>query len=233
MRPALSLLGCIVCGVSFSPASIRLRQLIAGAAAARDGGAVQSAGEPRALPEGEPRFSLVECAGRLVELSGLGNSAVLSAAVGLVLDAQERGEPVAWVTSTESSFFPPDAAEAGVDLAALIVARGEPRKLAAMAEVLLRSGGFGLIVIDGTYDLPLATQTRLLGLAQKHDTALVFLTEKAAEAPSLGSLVSLRGEARRRRQGDHFVCEVRILKDKRRGPTWQHVEVRRGTTGLR
>jgi recombination protein RecA len=193
----------------------------------------QAQAEPQ--QQAEPRFSLTECAGRLVEISGMGGSAVLSAAAGLVLEAQEHAEPVAWVTSIESSFYPPDLDEAGIDLAALIVARGEPKKLTAMADVLLRSGGFGLIVIDGVIgcDLPLAAQTRLLGLAQKHETAIVFLTEKPADAPSLGSLVSLRGEARRQRNGPHYECEVKALKDKRRGPTWRHVEVRRGSTGLR
>lgn len=165
----------------------------------------------------------------------------MSAAIGLVIDAQERDEPVAWVTSIESSFYPPDAADAGVELDALLVARGARGQLTAMADVLLRSGGFGLIVIDGVLELPLAVQTRLSGLAQKHDAAVVFLTEKGGDAPSLGSLISLRGEARRRRQPeanapsneDRFACEVRILKDKRRGPTWTHVEVRRGSPGLR
>ena len=38
-------------------------------------------------------------------------------------------------------------------------------------------------------------QGRLVTLAQTHDAAIVCLTEKPADAASLGSLVSLRAEA--------------------------------------
>jgi len=70
-------------------------------------------------------------------------------------------------------------------------------------------------------------------LAQQHDTAVCCLTVKGPERDSLGSLVSLRGEAVRRRMGeDRFACVVRALKDKRGGPGWTHEEVARGTPGL-
>jgi hypothetical protein len=202
-----------------------------------------------------------------VELSGQGNAAVLTAAMRLVVDAQSRGETTAWVTTRESSFFPPDAAEAGVELGALAVVRiPDARLLGHAAERLVRCGAFGLVVVDlagapgtgaigvqpatmrasattdpsapidpsapmGTTapgapssaaaamrtpsrgvpsvpagvarrsdaDVPLALLTRLLGLAERHDTVVLFLTEKAPAAPSLGSLVSLRVEARRER----------------------------------
>src|SRR5262245_10310803 len=62
-------------------------------------------------------------AGRIVELSGARASASLTFATALVLDAQRRGETSAWVTSQASSFFPPDVAANGVDLAALPVVR--------------------------------------------------------------------------------------------------------------
>ena len=88
-------------------------------------------------------------AGRLAELSGTGATALLTAAFGLVLEAQQAGDPVAWVTSRTSSFFPPDAAEGGVDLEALAVVRAEDTVQAARAaDQLLRSGGFGLVVLD-------------------------------------------------------------------------------------
>jgi hypothetical protein len=35
-------------------------------------------------------------------------------------------------------------------------------------------------------------QTRLLGLAARHHTALIFLTQKSPDSPSLSSLISLR-----------------------------------------
>jgi len=111
-----------------------------------------------------------------------------------------------------------------------------PTTLAVAAERLLRSGAFGLVLIDLGKDpnLPAALQSRLLGLAQHHHSALVCLTQKAEETPSLGSLVSLRAHAVRSWLGqERFVCEARVRKDKRRGPGWSQSEVYRGPLGLR
>jgi recombination protein RecA len=168
-----------------------------------------------------------------VEVSGA--TATLTVAFGLVLEAQRQGEPVAWVTPWESSFYPPDAAEGGVDLNALVVVRvPDARDVARAADRLVRSGAFGLVVLDvGAARIPTPLQARLAGLAQKHRVALVCLTDKASEAPSLGSLVSLRVHARRKRIAeDRFACELIVLKDKRRGTTWAHEEICRGPAGL-
>ena len=204
-------------------------------------------------------WSLGELSGRLVELSG---EAALTVATGLVLQAQRAAEPTAWIArGGGSTFFPPDVAESGVDLAALAVVlplregaaviEGRPaegrsaarsahrlrlvRQLRA-AEQLLRSGAFGLVVLDlgSVVDLSLPAQTRLASLAQRHDSALLCLTEKDEPAPSLGSLVSLHVAVRRRQLPDgRFCCELRALKDKRRGPGWVAAEVCRGPVGLR
>jgi len=200
-------------------------------------------------------WSLGELSGRLVELSG---EAALTVATGLVLQAQRAGEPAAWIARA-ATFFPPDVAESGVDLAALAVvlparetedrtmmpagrsarARGARLRLVRQlraAEQLLRSGAFGLVVLDlgSVVDLSLQAQTRLASLAQRHDSALLCLTEKDESAPSLGSLVSLHVAVRRRQlPGGGFRCELRALKDKRRGPGWVAAEVYRGPAGLR
>ncbi|HXG53374.1 MAG TPA: recombinase A [candidate division Zixibacteria bacterium] len=174
--------------------------------------------------------------GRFVEISGAGASAALTAAFGLVLQAQQRGEAVGWVTLEESSFYPPDAAERGVDLGALAVVRvGRPEQIARAGEKLLRSGGFGLVVLDlGEADVPMPLQSRLCGLAHHHHTALVCLTAKERRRFSLSSLVSLRVQAERNRaEARRFTCALRVLKDKRRGPTWSHTEVCHGPAGLR
>lgn len=195
-------------------------------------------------PEGTATWRLETFLGRLAELSGGPATAALTLAFRLVLEAQRLGEPVAWITGRGSSFFPPDAADAGVDLDTLAVIRlPAMEQMARAADLLARSGGFGLVVLDlGRHvDLPLAAQTRLAGLARKHRTALLFLTE-AGDRPSLGSLISLRGEASRAGKGgggrkeeeEHrFRCEVRVLRDKRLGIGWRHREVCRGPHGLR
>jgi recombination protein RecA len=142
------------------------------------------------------------------------------------------------------SFYPPDAADSGVDLAALAVVRVHDVTAASRAaERLLRSGGFGLVVVDLgggiAVDLPIAHQGRLVTLAQTHDAAIVCITEKPGDSPSLGSLVSLRAEALRLHAPDDpsgaergYCVTLRVLKDKRRGPGWTRTTKLRGPPGM-
>jgi len=196
-------------------------------------GAVQRGWVPAATPA---EWRLSTFVGRFGELSGSHAGAVLTLAFRLVLEAQRLGEPAVWISRRESAFFPPDAAEVGVDLDALaVVWVSETLQAARAADHLLRSGGFGLVVLDigARAHLPIPVQTRLVGLANKHEAALLCLTEKDDDRPSLGSLVSLRAQAvRTRRVEDRYRCEARVLKDKRRGPGWSHAEVCRGPDGL-
>jgi len=183
------------------------------------------------------RWSLAALRGRLVELSARGAAATLTAAIEVVAEAQTQGEPVAWLTLTTSSFYPPDAAESGIDLAALVIVRAaDATTLARAAERLLRSGAFGLIVLDlgAQAELSMQIQGRLVTLAQTHDAAIVCLTEKPNDAASLGSLVSLRAEALRTTRAEHgeLTVTLRALKDKRRGPGWAHALKRRGPAGM-
>jgi recombination protein RecA len=183
-------------------------------------------------------WSRPNLAGRLVEISGARAVASLTAAVGLVRDAQAGGEPVVWITLPRTTFYPPDVADSGVDLASLAVVRvPDGRTAARAADRLIRSGAFGLVVLDLGTDGQIATalQGRLVGLAQKHDSAVVCVTAKNADAPSIGSMVSLRVEALREplELPGRFRCKLRVLKDKQRGPSWQHAEEVRGPAGLR
>lgn len=199
-------------------------------------------GQERSL---EP-WGLAALRGRLVELSARGAAATLTTAIDIVLEAQREAEPVAWIVpwttdarTSSGTFYPPDAADSGVDLSALVVVRA-PSALAATrsAERLLRSGAFGLVVLDfGSAGgelgrLPEHFLGRLVTLAQAHDAAIVCLTEKTTDATSLGSLVSLRAEALRTRTRDGFEITVRALKDKRRGPGWSRASKARGPAGL-
>lgn len=213
-------------------------------------GSIPLLGSARILPLG-----LVEVSG------GRRGDAALSVALRLVAAAQRVGEPAAWVAVRSDLFFPPDAARAGVDLEALPVVRlcgdrsrgGERRACAAgfcAVEHLLRSGAFGLVVLDlpprPTFSL--AVQSRLVPLALRHEATLLALTEKRREAGSLGALVTLRLHASRERLGgrggqlggkrEHraeglFTVEVEARKDKRARPGWRLGEVYRGPPGLR
>ena len=163
-------------------------------------------------------------AGNIVELSGRAPGK-LSTVARLIARAQACGEPVAWVAQRESSsFYPPDFARVGVDLASLVVVRvparasqaaetrseqrapsgqaaREPAKhvgahaVVRATEILLRSGAFGLVVVDLSHEVPrgeLSWQSRLSGLVRMHEARLVLLTSSRAEDPSLGPLVALR-----------------------------------------
>ena len=195
-------------------------------------------------------LTLSELSGRLTELSGQGNIANLTLACHIVLDAQQKGETTAWITGKESSFYPPDVARGGIDLSALAVIRcPDKRTIARVADRLARSGAFGLLVLDlgAEVNIPLPLQSHLAGLARIHDMAILFLTEKADDVPSLGSLVSLRGKTWSRREIDNdkslacndkqgfcaqFVCSFKAVKDKRRAPGWISERMYHGTPGL-
>ena len=207
--------------------------LAAGAARGLTTGAWLRAGLDPPPPPAWTRAALGGC---LAELSGAPGAPSLTLAFGLVLQVQQQGEPVAWLAHTDSTFYPPDAAEGGVDLAALPVIRlaGLRQRLQA-AEQLARAGAFGLLVIDlgACLDLPLAAQTRLADQALAHGTLILCLTAKTERQPSLGSLVAVRGHAQRTHHGeDRFACRVQALKDKRRGPGWADEEWCRGPDGL-
>jgi len=165
-----------------------------------------------------------------VQLTG---SCSLTAAASLLRDAQLAGETAAWVMRNSVSFYPPDLHAWGVDLGALIVVRApDGSSVARAADPLARSGAFGLLVLDIGDDarIPTPLLSRLLGLARKHDAAVLFLTG----GESLGSLISLRVEATMHRIDEaRFTVELCAVKDKRRAPGWTHEEICRGPAGLR
>ncbi|MGQ9592629.1 MAG: recombinase A [Planctomycetota bacterium] len=200
--------------------------------------------------------------GRLAEISGSSASAVLTLAFDLVTEAQGLGEPAAWISERARTFFPPDAAAAGADLERLaVILVPSPERAPAAADTLVRSGGFGLVVVDlagmeigggerggrvrpasSERCVPLGIQSRLAALAKRHGTAVVFLTEKPEGRPSLGPLVSLRVAAVRRETTARgagagsrglAVVEACILKDKRRGARIHRKEFCHGPPGWR
>ncbi len=165
--------------------------------------------------------------GRLVELSGSGNSARTSTAVSLLRYAQQRGETSAWIQSRNGSLFPPDLADCGVDLDALIVvhipALAGPHAKIRAAEILLRSTAYGLIVLDLSKDIPpgspSAWQGRLLGLARQHTSRILILTRSTQHESSLGPLIALRVDSRRHEErsptgSTSFRIDHEILKNK-------------------
>ena len=133
--------------------------------------------------------------------------------------------------------YPPDLHASGIDFTGLVVVHIPPNHahpnqrshgLLKAAELLLRSGGFGLVVVDlSPFSLSptdTAWQGRLLSLAREHRARVVLLTEKDEHHASLGPLVSVRIEPQRQRVGPgQFSITPRLLKNKpglpKPGPT--------------
>ncbi len=155
-------------------------------------------------------------AARLSEIRGGQGRTTLAALE--ILAAQTRGEPVAWIQPRAStSLYPPDLAAMGIDLDTLVVVNVPPKALEVLAasEVLLRSGGFGLVVADLTGSgSTIATRatSRLARLARQHSARLLLLTEEGVG--EVGPLVSLRVRPALERQGDDFRLHVEIERDK-------------------
>ena len=222
------------------------------------------------LPFKLPAFEAVPLAeqlpqGRLTEITRLPSGAQLTLAASCVVGVQTHGEPVAWLQQVGGSLFPPDLAESGVDLDALLVvhvpAVAGRAGLCKAAELLLRSGSFGLVVIDlvgnagegaGTAgQLQLQAQSRLLGLAREHDSAVLLLSDSRQQLVrhawqdarqhaqqdvqhgSLGPLVGLCIEPHRQRVSRGvFRIEPRARKDKSGSLCALATEPRRGPWGL-
>jgi recA bacterial DNA recombination protein len=160
--------------------------------------------------------------GHSLEISG-GAQGRLSVAARLVARAQEAGEPVAWLApESVAMFYPPDVVSVGVDLDALVVVRiperAGPFAIVRASELLLRSGAFGLLVLDLSAGVPpraLGWQARLSGLLRMHEARMVLVTPPSGE--SLGPSVSLRVEPEYRVAGPHadeLGLELHVLKNK-------------------
>lgn len=214
------------------------------------------------LPLPLPAFQAVPLAeqlpqGRLTEIARLPSGAQLTLAASCVVAAQVRGEPVAWLQQEGGSLFPPDLAESGVDLDALLVvhvpAKAGRAGLCKAAELLLRSGSFGLVVIDlvgrvgqgagvagVAGEIQLQAQSRLFGLAREHDSAVLLLSDapqqharQYVQQASLGPLVGLCIEPHRQRVSRGvFRIEPRARKDKSGSLCALASEPRRGPWGL-
>ncbi len=172
----------------------------------------------------KPGWNLREVQGRLVEISEPLPIAALSFCFLLVHEVQMAGGYAAWVGSTDSTFYPPDAEKGGIDLRNLPILRlSDTQSKGRAAEVLLRSGAFQLVLLDIGCDhaISVARLAQLNGLVRKHNACAVFLTRKQHGEQSVGSLISLYARTSRQHvETNSFSCELQILRDKRRVKKW-------------
>lgn len=200
-------------------------------------------------PQNQDVLAWPNLVGRLVEVTGGPRTLRLGWLTQLTQEVQALGDVVVWLQTLESTPFPPDLQRAGVHLETLVVVK-LPDFAAQLraADVLLRSGAFGLCAIDATAAQQRsldATRTldnalgRLLGLCQKHGSALVFLTpakkmehtEQNFDGFLQSSLISLRMSIARDR-GDLQRVQVDIQKDKRHGRRQIQAEMGQEPTGF-
>ncbi len=184
-------------------------------------------------------LALADLRGRLSEFCADRGHPNVTAAIQLIAEAHRRGEPAAWVGPAGSLFYPPDVPPGTLDWSALAVVRlDRPQRQARAADRLLRSGAFGLVVVDLCHssrpDITTALLGRLLHLAEEKDSALLFLTATDPEGPSLSSLISIRARADWT-DVDPFRLRSSLttVKDKRRGPGHRTCEIYHGPLGLR
>lgn len=176
-------------------------------------------------------WDLTRIEGRVVEVSEAGCFGALSALCPLLTQVQARGESIAWVETGSSVFFPPDLAFRGLDVRAInVVAVPEARGGLRAIDVLLRSGAFGLIVADWTGGaVDEAILGRLARVAENAVTAVVFLTRKRPEDPSVGTQVSLRAVVSITSEGE---TQWQVVKDKLSGPPSKQGVTFHGPFGL-
>ncbi len=191
---------------------------------------------PKLAGNPSPTWNLAELAGRLVEISASGPRAALSFSASLIWEAQHAGGHCIWLARKDSIFYPPDFASRGIDLSALPVVQAPTlgARLQAL-ERALRSGAFSLILLDHQCHekFPLHAQGRFVGLAKRHQTAVVAISEREREQGTMGSMVSLHVEARREDEGEgRFRCTLSAVKDKSRGPHWNISESMHAPLGL-
>lgn len=130
--------------------------------------------------------------GALTEITGALSSGKTSVAFAAIAAAQRRGEPVAYVDPARS-FHAPSAARAGVDLdRLLLVLPPDENEALRAADLVLRSRGFALVVLDLPWlrRVPDDALFRLARLARAVEAALVALTTEGSG--TLRSAVSLR-----------------------------------------
>ncbi|HEX7123249.1 MAG TPA: hypothetical protein VF178_12810 [Gemmatimonadaceae bacterium] len=200
-----------------------LRQRLSGLVAPpRAGGAAITTGIralDRALSDGG-----IPC-GRLTEVVGARGSGRTTLVREIVASALAGGRWVAYVDGART-LAPRDWAPWGQTGRLWVIRPPEAARSAWCADVLLRSGAFGLVVLDGGAPLTRPVAVRLTRLAREHDAALVVVSEnhgggtnESRSGAVIGSAVRLRVT----RQGTKERV-LRIVVDK--GGTQSPVEVR-------
>ena len=197
-----------------SPASLSLeeRRGLAADQLRQVAGGVRSAGVPwstglrridQALGGGIPRGRLTELIGPLA----VGKTALMRHTIARAL---ATGTWVAWIDATRT-LAPAPWANLGERF--LVIRLPEPRRTAWVADLLLRSGVFGLVVLDGAPPLTRVQGIRLAQLTRERQAACVLLTHQTQGTPHhrrVPGALQLRLTLGRWRSGVSSGCTPRV-----------------------
>ncbi len=147
--------------------------------------------------------------GRLTEITGAPGSGRTTIARQLVAATLHTGWWVAYVDA-DRTLAPRDWAALGVYDGLWVVRPDDPARGAWCADVLLRSGAFGLVVLDGAPALSRVVAVRLVRLARASDAALVLLAPDGQHAGVAGTLQLRVQRARVKQRVDALDLTARL-----------------------
>ncbi len=147
----------------------------------------------RALDDALPGGGLPR--GRLTEIVGPSGSGKTTLVRGMVERVAVDGGWVAYIDAART-LDPRDWAHLGERQGVWMIRPREATRAPWCADVLLRSGAFALVVLDGAPPLSRQTCVRLTRLARETTAALLVLGEGPGGATMLGGALRLRVEGR-------------------------------------
>jgi len=163
----------------------QLQAVVAGGRTAGNPWETGIAALDRALGGGIPRGRITEVVGAM----GVGKTALLRQVVARVL---QTGGWVAWIDARRTLAAAPWA---GMGDRLVVIRPHDHKRSAWCADLLLRSGVFGLVVLDGAPALSRVHGVRLAQLARERDAACVVLQQDTRPSRVSGA-VRLRLEQR-------------------------------------
>ena len=166
-------------------------------------------------PSNLPAWSVPSLLGRLCLITGDGST---SAAAQLIAAAQHRREPCAWLTRQGYEPYIPDLESAGIAIDALITLRlSTQQQTARVADLLARSGGIGVMVIDAHKETSIGLLKRLSKHAAHHHMAVVIIAQRTQYPHAFSLIVKAQPTAA-------GTQHIQAVKDRVKTTPWQHTE---------
>ncbi|MBI2408313.1 MAG: hypothetical protein HYV19_08460 [Gemmatimonadetes bacterium] len=147
--------------------------------------------------------------GRLTEIAGAPGSGRTTIARQLVAATLHAGWWVAYVDASRT-LAPRDWAALGAHDGLWVVRPDDPQRGAWCADVLLRSGAFGLVILDGAPALSRPVTVRLVRLARASDAAFVLLAPDGQHAGVAGALQLRVQRVRGKRKSEPLDLTTRL-----------------------